>query len=79
LRQHYHQRTLILRLATDAYNKGNYVKAYREFRSLSEQGDAAAQYNLGLLFDKGLGIGQSRLGALKWYHKAAERGVDLAQ
>ncbi len=35
----------------DAYNLGDYTTAMQEWRPLAEQGDADAQYNLGLLYD----------------------------
>ena len=42
----------------DANNRGDYATASREFRKLAEQGDAVAQYNLGLLYVKGQGVPQ---------------------
>ncbi len=33
----------------DAYNQGDYATAFKEWRPLAEQGDAAAQNNLGLM------------------------------
>ena len=36
-----------------AYNRGDYATALREMRTLAEQGDAVAQYNLGLTYPKG--------------------------
>ena len=33
--------------------RGDYASALREFRPLAEQGDAAAQYNLGVIYAKG--------------------------
>lgn len=57
--------TLIQR-APDALNK---------FRSLGGQKDAwAAQYLLGVLYEKGRGVKQDYAEALKWYRMAAEQG-----
>ena len=35
-----------------AYEAGDYATALKEFRPLAEQGDAEAQYWLGLMYDK---------------------------
>lgn len=37
----------------EAYNRGDYATALREWRQLAEQGDANAQFLLGILYDKG--------------------------
>jgi TPR repeat protein len=44
-----------------AYNRGDYATALEEWRPLAEQGDAFAQYNLGLLYYEGEGV--SRCGS----------------
>ncbi len=62
-----------------AYNRGDYATALREFRPLAEQGDAVAQYNLGAMYDEGLGVPQDSVQAVKWYRKAAEQGHASAQ
>jgi hypothetical protein len=36
----------------DAYNRGDYATALREWRSLAERGNASAQFNLGALYSK---------------------------
>lgn len=41
--------------------------------------DAAAQYNLGLAYHKGLGVPQDYEEAVKWYRLAAEQGNADAQ
>ena len=62
-----------------AYESGDYATALREFKPLAEQGDADAQFNLGFMYDKGLGVPQDDQEALKWYRKAAEQGNAFAQ
>ncbi|MCH7916223.1 MAG: sel1 repeat family protein [Deltaproteobacteria bacterium] len=62
-----------------AHLRGDYATALREFRPLAEQGDAAAQYNLGLMYDEGQGVPQDYAEAVRWYRKAAEQGDDNAQ
>jgi TPR repeat protein len=46
---------------------------------LAEQGDAAAQYNLGMMYYLGLGIPRDYKEAIKWLRKAAELGNSKAQ
>ncbi len=41
-----------------AYNRGDYATALREWRPLAKQGNAKAQHNLGVIYDKGRGITQ---------------------
>ena len=46
---------------------------------LAEQGDAQAQFNLGLIYYKGEGVRQDKQKAVEWYRKAAEQGDARAQ
>jgi hypothetical protein len=45
----------------------------------AEQGDALAQYNLGVMYAKGQGVVQDYKEAAKWYRLAAEQGSAEAQ
>ena len=65
--------------ATDAYMRGDYTTALRLMRPLAEQGDAAAQFDLGKMYRMGQGLPQDYAEAAKWYRKAAERGYAAAQ
>ncbi len=58
----------------DAYIRGDYATALREWKPLAEQGDADAQTNLGLMYVNGLGVPQDYKQAVKWYRRAAEQG-----
>ncbi len=62
-----------------AYERGDYETALREFRPLAEQGDADAQFNLGIMYDNGRGVPQDYVQAVRWYRKAAEQGGAKAQ
>ena len=62
-----------------AYKRGDYATALRELRPLAEQGDAKAQYNLGLLYNNGDGVPQDYVEAGKWFRKAAKQGYARAQ
>ena len=59
--------------------RADYAAAFREFRPLAEQGDAGAQFNLGLMYSRGLGVPENDAEAVKWYRKAAEQGHADAQ
>ena len=48
-------------------------------KSLAEQGNALAQYNLGVMYDNGLGVPENDAEAVKWYRLAAEQGNAIAQ
>src|SRR5512141_173300 len=65
--------------ATKAYERGDYKTAYRLFKPLAEQGNADAQYNLGIMYDHGQGVPQAYTKAVRWYRKAAEKGLAQAQ
>ena len=45
----------------------------------AQQGDAEAQCNLGVMYDKGHGVAQDWKEAVKWYQKAAEQGSAESQ
>ena len=45
----------------------------------AEQGDAAEQYNLGRVYDKGQGTRRDHATAVKWYRRAGEQGHAGAQ
>lgn len=62
-----------------ANDREDYATALREWQPLAEQGDALAQYNLGLLYRKGRGVPQDDVQARKWYAKAAAQGLAKAQ
>ena len=62
-----------------AYDRDDYVAAERAWRPLAEQGDAAAQSFLGVMYDEGKGLPQDRGEALKWFRRSAEQGYAKAQ
>ena len=47
--------------------------------SLAEQGNAKAQFNLGVMYEVGQGVKQDDFEAVKWYRQAAEQGEANAQ
>ncbi len=62
-----------------AYGRGEYVQAYREFRTAADAGDIYAQFNLGVMYALGLGVAKDKTVAANWYRKAAEKGLSWAQ
>jgi TPR repeat protein len=62
-----------------AYNNGDYVTAANEWRPLADQGVAAAQFNLGLMYYDGHGVPQDFARAVVWFSKAAEQDYAKAQ
>jgi uncharacterized protein len=62
-----------------AFKRQDYVAASRNFIPLAEQGDPAAQSQLGFMFETGRGVPQNYTEAAMWYRRAAEQGDSLAQ
>ena len=68
-----------LEKAWEAYEKGDYATALREYSVLAEQGHAKAQKNLGVMYAKGEGVRQDYKEAVKWFRKSAEQGYAVGQ
>ncbi len=62
----------------EAYKRGDYDTALKEFRPLAEQGDAFVQFNLGVMYIKGQGVLQDYVLAHMWMNLAAAKGVKKA-
>ena len=58
----------------DAYNRGDFKTALREWQPMAEQGDARAQFYFGLLYENGDGVPLDYAKARQWYEKAAAQG-----
>jgi TPR repeat protein/membrane associated rhomboid family serine protease len=57
----------------------NHTLEYKLNSSAAEEGDAVAQFNLGLNYYKGQGVEQNYTEAAKYFRKAAEQGHATAQ
>ena len=57
-----------------AYEAGDFATALREFSELAAQGDANAQYNLGMMYAFGQGVIQDNVYAHMWWNFAATSG-----
>ena len=68
-----------LALGSQASQNGKYAEAVKWFRKAAEQGEAFAQYNLGVMYADGEGVTQDYAEAVKWYRMAAEQGIAEAQ
>lgn len=62
-----------------AYEKGDYATAVKEWQPLAEDGEAAAQFNLALLYHDGRGVPQDYRSAFRWFERAANQGYARAQ
>src|SRR5258708_12631960 len=65
--------------AVDANARGDYAKALRLIRPLANDGDAAAQFNLGLMYLTGHGVPQDDAARPRWLRKAPRQGSFLPQ
>ena len=54
-----------------AYQRNDYGAALHEWQPLAKQGQAAAQYQLGVLYANGQGVPKDDAQARQWYEKAA--------
>ena len=61
--------------ALDALAKGDFQTAAKLWQELANEGDASAQYNLSLLYEKGSGVGQDQNLARYWLSMAARQGM----
>jgi uncharacterized protein len=68
-----------LKDATAAYRSHDYATALQLFRPLAEQGNAIAQFNLGLMYVNGEGVRQNYSKAFGWFRSAADQGLLDAQ
>ena len=56
----------------------NKAKAAKLFREAAEQGHVSSQFNLGVMYDTGVGVPEDKGEATKWIRKAAEQRHGVA-
>ncbi len=61
--------------AEGAFERGDYESTFDTFRALAEEGDPAAQWRVGFIFEFRQEVDE----AVKWYRRAAEGGYALGQ
>lgn len=57
----------------------NYKQAVKWYGKAAAQGNSSAQYMMGVMYLKGLGVSQDVPEAVEWFTKAAEQGNEKAQ
>ena len=62
----------------DAALNRDYLTAAKEWKPLADRGDATPQFQLGWLYQEGLGVTQDYKIAFYWYTRAAEQGYAFA-
>ncbi len=63
----------------DAADHNDYAAALTTWEPLARDGHVAAQYNVGIMYERGLGVPRQPARAVRWYRLAAERGFAPAQ
>lgn len=63
----------------EAWQRGDFSGAVRQWRPLADQGDPDAQFNMGQAYKLGRGVPSDLRIAQSWYQKAAAQGHDKAQ
>ena len=58
----------------DAHPQDYQEEAVKLIHLAADQGDANAQFNLGVMYDQGQGVPQDYQQAVKWYRLAADQG-----
>jgi TPR repeat protein len=64
---------------SDKLSGQNKLESIKWYRKAAEQGDAEAQFNLGVRYANGDGVTKDQSEAVMWYRKAAEQGNAEAQ
>lgn len=61
------------------YDAKKYTEAFPKLKAAAEKGHRKAQYRLGLCYDKGRGVTEDDVLAVKWYSKSAAQEYAKAQ
>ena len=62
-----------------AYKADDLALAYKEFLAAAKEGHADSQFNVALMYERGIGVGKDEKEAVLWYGKAASQGNAAAQ
>lgn len=64
--------------ANQAYDRGNFLSAYRSWRGLARQGNGLAAFRIGHLYRSGKGVSANPRRALQWFRQAAQSRIAAA-
>ena len=64
--------------AINAYEAGDYARAHRIFARLADDGNINAQFNLAIMYERGLGVRSDIIRAIDFFKKAARQGDKVA-
>ncbi len=62
-----------------AYQANDLPLAYAAFLAAAEEGHADSQFNVAVMYEKGIGVGKDEKEAVVWYGKSASQGNASAQ
>jgi uncharacterized protein len=62
-----------------AYEANNLRLSYKEFLAGAKEGHSDSQFNVALMYERGIGVGKDEKEAVVWYDKAAAQGNAVAQ
>lgn len=68
-----------LELGVEAFQAGDYAKAFQILSPIAREGYAEAQCIVGNIYELGLGIDPDFSEAIAWYRRAAEQGYIIAE
>jgi cell division septation protein DedD len=68
-----------VKTGVDAWQRGDFAAAIREWRPLADKGNPDAQFNMGQAYRLGRGVPVDMKIAASWYQKAAAQGHEQAQ
>ena len=57
----------------DAFNEGDFVTAFKEFKPFADEGNSYYQFTIGWMYLSGKGIAQDYVEAVYWFRLAAEQ------
>ena len=69
----------IVQAGVEAWQRGDFASAVKQWRPLADRGDADAQFNMGQAYRMGRGVPADLRIAQSWFQKAAAQGHELAQ
>ena len=62
-----------------AYQANDLPLAHKKFLAAAKEGHADSQFNVALMYERGIGVGKDEKEAVVWYSKAASQGNAAAQ